>query len=275
MRDALAGDPDTAFLAVLHALCLKLFYRYCVDSCLEIEIKSMTFSAQAPGLNDTISAKAIEARHERWDGQLPHEPEKLWDALIAFEPDSRAALFAHCASLCVNAVHEPWNRSPRRIDHADRLAEAVGLDMAVAGWTPTADNYLGRVTKARILEAVREAKGGAAAQMIDHLKKPDMAREAERLLAGTFWLPGTAAHADCRNGDGRSGRRRHRCIAGLPNRGKRRTACPPNPERSRPNKPPPIGGLTIGQTDADLRARRAAGPFSLGDNQSERMAWTG
>ena len=35
--------------------------------------------------------------------------------------------------------------------------------------------------KARILEAVREAKGEQSAQLIDHLKKADMAREAERL----------------------------------------------------------------------------------------------
>jgi ParB family chromosome partitioning protein len=61
--------------------------------------------------------------------------------------------------------------------------------MVAAGWTPTVDNYLGRVTKARILEAVREAKGEASAQLIDHLKKPDMAKEAERLLAGSGWLP--------------------------------------------------------------------------------------
>jgi ParB family chromosome partitioning protein len=61
--------------------------------------------------------------------------------------------------------------------------------MVAAGWTPSVDNYLGRVTKARILEAVREAKGEASAQLIDHLKKPDMAKEAERLLAGTGWLP--------------------------------------------------------------------------------------
>jgi ParB family transcriptional regulator, chromosome partitioning protein len=27
LRDALAQDPDVAFLAALHALCLKLFYR--------------------------------------------------------------------------------------------------------------------------------------------------------------------------------------------------------------------------------------------------------
>ena len=33
------------------------------------------------------------------------------------------------------------------------------------------------------------AKRAASAQLIDHLKKPDMAREAERLLAGTRWVP--------------------------------------------------------------------------------------
>jgi ParB family transcriptional regulator, chromosome partitioning protein len=109
--------------------------------------------------------------------------------LIAFDADSRALLFAHCASLTVNAVHEPWNRRPRALAHADRLAQAVGLDMVAAGWTPTVVNYLGRVTKARILEAVREAKGEASAQLIDHLKKADMAKEAERLLMGTGWLP--------------------------------------------------------------------------------------
>ena len=108
---------------------------------------------------------------------------------MAFDGDSQAALFAHCASLSVNAVHEPWNRNPRRFAHADTLARAVKLDMAAAGWSPTVDNYLGRVPKARILEAVREAKGDASVQLIDHLKKPDMAKEAERLLAGTGWVP--------------------------------------------------------------------------------------
>jgi ParB family chromosome partitioning protein len=61
--------------------------------------------------------------------------------------------------------------------------------MVEAGWRPTVDNYLGRVTKSRIIEAVREAKGDAAAQLIDHLKKLDMAKEAERLPEGAGWLP--------------------------------------------------------------------------------------
>ena len=56
-------------------------------------------------------------------------------------------------------------------------------------WTPTAANFLGRVTKARILQAVAEGKGERAADRIEHLKKVEMATEAETLLAGSGWLP--------------------------------------------------------------------------------------
>ena len=45
------------------------------------------------------------------------------------------------------------------------------------------------MTKPRILQAVREGAGEQAAQLIDPLKKGDMAKEAERLLADTGWLP--------------------------------------------------------------------------------------
>jgi ParB family chromosome partitioning protein len=204
LRDALANDPGTAFVAVLHVLCLSAFYRYSSGSCLEISAKSANFSTQAPGLADSVSAKAIEARHQQWASQLPKGEDSLWDALGAFDGDSQAALFAHCASLSVNAVHEPWNRNPRRLAHADTLARAVKLDMAAAGWSPTVDNYLGRVPKARILEAVREAKGEASAHLIDHLKKPDMAREAERLLAGTGWVPEPLRTSDARSAEGES-----------------------------------------------------------------------
>ncbi|BAI71451.1 parB domain protein nuclease [Azospirillum sp. B510] len=189
LRDAVAGDPDIAFLAALHALCLRSFYQRGGGSCLDLELKSAGFGVQPPDLAASASAKAIDARQRSWGGQLPQAAADLWATLSAFDGDSRAALFAHCVSFGVNAVHEPWNRNPQRLAHADALAQAVGLDMAAAGWAPTVDAYLGRVPKARILEAVREARGPEAAQLIDHLRKPDMAKEAERLLAGSGWLP--------------------------------------------------------------------------------------
>jgi ParB family chromosome partitioning protein len=189
LRHALGERPDVAFLAALHVLTLKTFYHYGSDSCLELDVKSVSFGTQAPGLNDSASAETIRARHESWAKALPKESADLWDALEEWDGDSKAGLFAHIVSLSVNAVCEPWNRRPRAFAHADRLAQAVDLDMAAAGWKPTVDNFLGRVTKARILQAVAQAKGQRAADRIEHLKKGDMAAEAETLLADTGWLP--------------------------------------------------------------------------------------
>lgn len=189
LRNALGERPDVAFLAALHALTLKTFYSYGSDSCLELDLKSASFGTQAPGLNDSASAEAIRTRHESWARALPKESADLWEVLSDWDSDSRNGLFAHVISLSVNAVHEPWNRRPRAFAHADRLVEAVELDMVTAGWKPTVDNYLGRVTKARILQAVTEAKGQRPADRIGHLKKGDMATEAEALLADSGWLP--------------------------------------------------------------------------------------
>jgi ParB family transcriptional regulator, chromosome partitioning protein len=200
LRDALAENPAVTFQAVLHNFVLTAFYRFASSgSCLEIGLRTPTFPAQAPGLRESASAKAVEARHESWKARLPKDEKDLWDALTTFDGTAQASLFAHCASFAVNALYEPANRTNQgrvsahgvrtRLDQADVLASAVGLDMVQAGWKPTVDNYLGRVTKPRILEAVREAKGETSAQLIDHLKKGDMAKEAERLLDGSGWLP--------------------------------------------------------------------------------------
>jgi ParB family chromosome partitioning protein len=188
MRNALAGDADVAFGAALHAFVLQVFYRFASDPCLELTLKSSSFQ-QVQDLGETSWAKEIAERHEAWDRDLPDEEADLWDFLLGLDEASRKALFAHCVSLSLNAVIEPWNRRPRALAHADRLAGSLGFDMVSAGWTPTVDNYLGRVTKARILQAVSEARGEESAQLIDHLKKDDMAREAARLLEGSNWLP--------------------------------------------------------------------------------------
>ena len=123
---------------------------------------------------------------------------------VGLDERHKAALFAHCAACAVNAVQETWNRRPRALAHAGQLAASLRLDMAGGRWTPTADNYLGRVTKARILEAVREAKGEAAAERLADLKKSEMAARG-RGAAGWVRL---AARAAAHPGWGRRKRRR-------------------------------------------------------------------
>ena len=187
LRNTLASDVDIAFVTVLHALVLQVFFRFSMDSCLEINMVSNSFG-QVQGLAETPWAKEIAERHEAWDRDMPNS-DKLWEFLLGLDEASHKALFAHCASLSLNAVVDPWNKRPGALAHADALAATLGFDMVEAGWSPTVDNYLGRVTKARIVQAVREARGEDSAQLIDHIKKDLMAREAARLLEGSNWLP--------------------------------------------------------------------------------------
>ena len=197
MRDAVANEPVVAYLAVLHALCLNLFYHQAWNSCLEISVRTSGLSIQPPDLAQSAYLKAIEARHKAWTQRLPKESGDLWTALIGLhDAQETEALFAHCASLTINVVQQAHDPRKSAVAHGDELARAVHLDMSAAGWRPTAENYLARVPKIRILEAVREAKGEHAAQLMEHLKKADMAREAERMLANSGWLPEILRLAD-------------------------------------------------------------------------------
>jgi ParB family chromosome partitioning protein len=206
LRDAVANNPQVALTALLHKLCLDTFQHSAPGACLEASVRHVFFPVQAADLKGSPSAKSVAERHEAWKTELPKDDGALWDWLAALDDDRRAALLAHCVSFGVNALYEKGHRSggpgvsahgvQQRLAQADRLACAVRLHMVEAGWRPTVDNYLGRVTKPRILEAVREAKGEHAAQLIDHLKKAEMAKEAERLLDGTGWLPEPLRLAD-------------------------------------------------------------------------------
>lgn len=200
LRDAVANNPHVALTALLHKLVVDTFQRTATSGgCLEASVRHVFFPVQAADLKDSPSARSIAERHEAWKADLPQDDQALWDWLAALDETSRLSLLAHCVSYGVNALYEkpnPYGGNgvsqhglERRLGQADRLAHATGLDMVEAGWAPTVDNYLGRVPKRRILEAVREGAGERAAQLIDHLKKGDMAKEAERLLAETGWLP--------------------------------------------------------------------------------------
>ena len=188
LRQAVGRDPEVAYLAALHVLCLRVFYHYTQDSCVELDLKSVGFGSNAPGIEDTLLATAIEDRHRAFADRLPRDPADLWDTLVDLDHHIRSELFAHCVAQGINAVAEPWAKRPRALAHADVLAGATGLDLA-AHWAPTAASFFGRVTKARMVDAVREARGQAAAARMTGLKKPEMAEYAETLLAGTGWLP--------------------------------------------------------------------------------------
>ena len=200
LRDAVGANPQVAMTALLHKLVRDTFQRTGTSGAsLQASVNHVFFREQGKDLGETSYTKSIAQRHEDWKAVLPADEDALWDWLAALDDASRLALLAHCVSYGINALYErpnPYSGNgvsqsglDRRMAEADRLARATGLDMVEVGFRPTVENYLGRVTKLRILAAVREGAGERAAQLIDHLKKGDMAKEAERLLADSGWLP--------------------------------------------------------------------------------------
>ncbi|GBQ40851.1 ParB-like domain-containing protein [Komagataeibacter europaeus LMG 18890] len=195
LRDAFAGNPHIALTEFLHTQVRDIYWQTPGADCLEAYVREIPLQVHSPDMPGSIPAHALRQRNEGWKHDLPEDEDALWQWLDRLDDTSRMALLAHCLSFGVNALHESSHgpslaRSVReRLACADRLATALRLDLAEAGWQPTVENYLGSVTKARILEAVREARGNEAADRIAHMKKGDMAQAAERLLEGSGWLP--------------------------------------------------------------------------------------
>jgi ParB family chromosome partitioning protein len=188
LRNELAQHPATAFIALVHALTLATFFQGSQASCLEITPKSAWLSGHAPGIDESVAEKQIAERHASWAKRMPQEPKALWTFIHGLSEDERMDLLAHCVSLTANAVRAPRRCTEESEANAALLAREVGLDMTTY-WQPTAASYFGRVSKERIVQAMREAVSAQAADNIVRMKKQAMADAAVAAIADKGWLP--------------------------------------------------------------------------------------
>jgi ParB family chromosome partitioning protein len=154
LRNELAKHPALALVAMTHTLALGIFYPGSRLSCIDLHARSAFLQSHAPGIDASPAGRESAERHEAWGKRLPGEADQLWRFLHELPEADRMALLAYCVSLGVNAV-QARNHLDTSVAHADILASELKLDMA-AYWQPHAGNYLARVSKERILEALRE-----------------------------------------------------------------------------------------------------------------------
>lgn len=165
LRDALANNFEIAFIALLHALAARAFHDFAADqSCLTINATTR-FHPDAAGIADFPALKASDERHRMWKDRLPKAKTDLWTALLVMSTHDRQLLFAHCVGLTLDAVTARPDQPTTAYLHSHKVAEALGFTIQQAGWVTRADDYLDRVTKTRILEAVTEAKGERTAEL--------------------------------------------------------------------------------------------------------------
>ena len=183
----LARHPQAALAAVVHGMVQAVLQRdrYHRDS-LPLGVRLTVqdrLESMAPDWPESPAAVALREMQQAIGAELPQDGTGLFAVLLAKPQDELVRLMAVCAAATVDAVISRANEHQPGAE----LAQAVGLDMA-AWWQPTAESYFQHISKAMILDAVGEFAPDHVSRLAK-LKKADIASEAERLVAGTGWMP--------------------------------------------------------------------------------------
>ncbi|WOB09716.1 MULTISPECIES: ParB/RepB/Spo0J family partition protein [Burkholderiales] len=183
LQAEVARHPRVALVALVHLLAHRVILDGYGGSSINVSASPQDrLSHMAPDIDESPAAQGLERVREAWVARLPSDPEALFAELLAMQQEELLSLLALCVGRTVAAFASKETEVP-----AVALARAVGLDMH-DWWTPTAGGYFDHVSKAKALEAVRVFALGEVHRLAK-LKKAQIAAEAERLAAGSGWLP--------------------------------------------------------------------------------------
>jgi ParB family transcriptional regulator, chromosome partitioning protein len=191
LRAELAASPDIALITITHNLVAQIFYEpmYGLPSSLTIRTDAYTERVDLGSASQSQAAKTLAKQTNDVRQLLPAKISALWEWLLEQPQNVLLNVLATAAAHAVNAVQGPHDEaSMGRLDAADALAQALGLDMS-NWWQASASNYFGRVKKDQIIRAIQEATGAPVDERLKALKKKDLVAEAEKASAGTRWLP--------------------------------------------------------------------------------------
>ena len=181
---SLLEQPDKALATIVYALVMEVF-DHGQDTVLELTGRVQSLKA-VEGYD--VFTKLEQAR-ENWGQRIPGTPDAIWSWCLEQDQSVLLDLMAFCAARMVNAVQQKQDRPDNaRLQHAAKLGMAVNLDMKT-WFTPSSDNYFGKVSRTLILEALTEARKQPVAPAWEKLKKAELSALAEREIAGTGWLP--------------------------------------------------------------------------------------
>jgi ParB family chromosome partitioning protein len=185
----LTQNPGVALAAVVHALLLSEFG---LDLQLYRSKSSLQISGSHPDLRGAEGSAAftsLEEQRKDWFSKLPRKAGNLWRWCLEQDEETLLRLLAFCAARSLNGIKGKADSgdSRDRLAHSNALAVALAMDMN-KWFTPTAENFFSKVSKARIREALSEA-GKPPSSETEKLKKVQFAAHAEQQIQGTRWLP--------------------------------------------------------------------------------------
>jgi ParB family chromosome partitioning protein len=188
IQAALMQNPHVALVTLVHRMAETVFGHYSRgNDVVKVSVhvtSDYTLAQQASDYENSPAGTLLSRAHDEWGERLPGNPEAMFPWLLGQERDTLIDLLAYCTARSIDAVAA----RERSCDQSDAMADALGVDMA-DWWVPTIANYLGHVSKAKALEAVKEATGIDATKAVSGMKKPDAIAHCAAKLEGTRWLP--------------------------------------------------------------------------------------
>lgn len=176
-----AGNAQVALAALANTL---LRHAFAADYSSDRPATQISASASAHALlsvvddlNGIRAFQVVEDAKVSWVERPPEQRGEWFEWLVGLPQGELLDLLSLCAALTVNAAL-----------NADAIARTVGLDMA-DWWEPTAEGFLNRLSKAQIVEALKEAEPVLAVDGVDGLKKDMLVNTAVGRPHGTRWLP--------------------------------------------------------------------------------------
>lgn len=193
LQAQVAARPDLALRLVVQSLILGRGYgaHYAVA---KITGSTPHLRLAAPGIEDTVAARALAAMHERRGDHEPGDHDAVLPWLLMLNDGEVLDILAPLVASTVDAGHQDWSQASKDSLPA-QVARAAELDMT-AYWSATVESYFEHVSKAQIAAAVMDA--GVGPFSADG-KKAEIAAVAARLIHGTGWLPGVLRSPPARN----------------------------------------------------------------------------
>lgn len=188
LQAALVQSPHVALVVLVHRMAETVFSLYgSGDDVVKVTVRTTgdgTLGAEASGYASSPAAAILDSAEAEWGDRLPGNPAALFRWLLAQPQATLLELLAYCTARSINAV----KARAHTFDHSDAVAQALGIDMA-DWWVPTAATYLASVSKAKALEALKEATGIDASASVASMKKGELVAYCASKLEGTRWLP--------------------------------------------------------------------------------------
>ena len=187
LQAMLVGNGQVALAALANTLLRRVFAEDYGSDRPAMQI-SATASAHAllsvaDDLKGSRAFQAVEEAKGRWRERLPEQRGEWFAWLVGLPQDELLDLIGLCAALTVNALP-----SVNAAHDANAIARVVGLDMA-DWWEPTAEGFLNHVSKAQIVQALKEAGPDLARDGLGGMKKDVLVNTAVGRLRGMRWLP--------------------------------------------------------------------------------------